>query len=118
MSALKAILAVAKSPEGLALLGRVAHDYATSRARYRAEHWGLDPARTDLATVRPAGQLASLGALAWVGYVTEKAGDDGPTLYEHDFATPLPLLCSTESHDLVILRGRSTYTITTHGIEG
>jgi hypothetical protein len=59
--------------------------------------------------------LVELGRLVSLVYLTEKGGDDGPTEYEHDFSSPLPVL-AFHSGGLVICGGR--YRVGVRGIHG
>ncbi len=89
-----------------------------ARARYALTHWGKRGRVTERGLWVPdprAGELVELGQLVSLVYLTEKAGDDGPTEYEHEFSRPLPVLAY---HDggLFICGGR--YGVGVRGIHG
>ena len=99
-------------------------------AEYRRLHWGTEgrgPMRLDVPG--EARRLVVLGALSRVGYITSKAGEQSE--FVHLFGDldedgrhigPRPVLAVGDydggRRELVILRGRSRYTVTQHGIEG
>jgi hypothetical protein len=88
------------------------------RTLYRLAHWGLGgPVEArNLRVADPyAAELVELGQLVSVVYLTRKAGDSGPTEYEHDFSRPMPVL-AFHSGGLVICGGR--YRVGMRGIIG
>lgn len=92
---------------------------ARNAANYRRLHWGQHgdrPAESLRAAELSRGEeLTLLGDLVSVTYRTEK-GADGPSDYEHRFATPRPRLAVTAGGLLVIAGGG--YDVTERGIVG
>jgi hypothetical protein len=62
-----------------------------------------------------AGELVALGHLPEIAYLTTKGGDRGPTLYEHKFHRPWPILAFNGT-GLVICGGG--YRVGVRGIIG
>lgn len=104
-------------------LATYAKELLVGEKQFRELHWG----RADEAFVseqlpgrrNPHG-LVRLGALSRIAYVTAK-GDDEDVEWVHTFSNPFPWLCvatrpETKRRDLVIVRGRSSYDVTKHGI--
>lgn len=83
---------------------------------YRRTHWGQEP-DTVIAVKPPAakGDLVALGQLERVRYKTEK-GDDGPSLYEHQFENEKPTLAYDSRKRLFLVGGN--YKVKPSGIEG
>ena len=120
MASLADILEACASPQGREILGFVADQWKRKRSglSYEQLHWGREGKPTVVEEEPLAGPLTHLGALAQIGYVTEKGGDPGPTNYLHSFDRPYPGLYVDANGLLRILRGRSRYRIGSHGIEG
>jgi hypothetical protein len=87
-------------------------------AEYERTHWGKK-GRGAVRTIRAAdprhGTAVALGKLVAVVYRTEKAGDDEPTDYEHEFEGPLPTLAYNPG-GLIVAGGG--YRIKEDGIDG
>lgn len=128
---LKEILTAAlATPQGREVLSEVGRALITGEVDYKRLHWGRDAHGASLERLEVGGHATELGALSHIGYVTEKGGDPAATDYLHEFGgarevrpglfhfrAPLPTLAVRQG-DLVILRGRSRYRVTSHGIEG
>jgi hypothetical protein len=119
-------------------------DRLTGSARVRAQspaerdyerlHWGNRPRGPGgLVPLPPApDRMVKLGAVSRIGYITAKDGDE-PEEFIHCFGREVerdvfegarPLLVvgfyddEPEREELFLLRGKSPYRVTTHGIEG
>lgn len=112
------IIRAAASPEGRRILGFMADQLNAGETNYEKLHWGRSGRPAIVEDLPTEGPLTHLGALSHIGYVTEKGGDRGPANYLHTFATPLPGLFVDATGQLRILRGRSKYRTSSHGIEG
>lgn len=91
---------------------------SSGQTRYRVVHWGKSgpvPERTLRAPDPRGGELVELGELVEIAYRTTKWGDRGPTVYEHRFHRPLPVLVFNDS-GLFICGGK--YRVTMRGIVG
>jgi hypothetical protein len=85
-------------------------------------HWGLPAGEAlELPKIEVPKFTTVLGYLKRIGYVTQKAGDDDPLLYVHDFENdpnlPLLLACP-KTGQLLIHRYKSKYRIEPRGIVG
>jgi hypothetical protein len=114
----------------LAYLGALDHEdnprpkggASETRARigYRIKHWGLG-GKGKLEQLRCAdprkGVYTKLGDLVAVSYATEKGGDGGPAIYDHEFSRRLPELLYSESGEGLVIAGGS-YRVTARGIVG
>jgi hypothetical protein len=115
------IVRAAKHPAGQAILAKTAQQFLRGRSEGQRLHWGRSNEGEDgaiIVDVGSEGPYVSLGALARVGYITQKGIDSEPTEYRHTFQAPLPWLYKNGAGDLVIVRGVSKYSIKTHGIIG
>jgi hypothetical protein len=109
----------------------------TGQKAYKSTHWGEQGrAQSSMALAPdPRTGVTALGYLCSISYVTRKAGDPKPEgqwpIYKHDFGLvrgrkvprleELPVLGFTYAEHpsgLVVIRGRSPYTVTARGIEG
>jgi hypothetical protein len=115
---LDTIWAALRSPGGKAVLLRVAQQILEGKRDYQRMHWGRQGQGATTIDVSAARPFVQLGALTRVGYVTLKGVDREPTEYVHTFRVALPLLYVTSDGELSIVRGRSKYKITSHGIVG
>ena len=112
-----------------ALVG-IAQELLAGQAEYRRLHWGTEGSGPMALEVpdQPK-RLVVLGALSRVGYLTTKAGERAE--FVHVFGDldedgrhvgPRPVLAvgtyENGRQELVILRGKSQYSVTKHGIEG
>lgn len=111
-------------------LASIAQELVAGQLEYKRLHWGDDGrGPVPLEVPGDARQLVTLGALSRVGYITSKGGERAE--YVHVFGDldedgrhvgPRPLLAvgtyDGGRRELVILRGKSSYTVTRHGIEG
>lgn len=89
--------------------------------RYRESHgghdgWGRPPLRSTAPNPRDE-TLIEMGTLTRIAYLAAKNPAGKVEEHWHDFESPYPVLCFTPA-GLVIVRGDSRYTVTTHGIEG
>ena len=95
-------------------------EVARAKVGYRVKHWGLG-GRGKLQAVRCAdpsrGVYTLLGELVAVSYATEKGGDGGPAIYDHEFSRPLPELLYSESGEGLVIAG-GKYRVTARGIVG
>lgn len=84
---------------------------------YRAHHWGLQgkPSARALRVADVSKPCTDMGELFAVEYLTEK-GDDGPSLYRHEFESKLPIL-AFDAAGLLLIAGGS-YTVEKRGIVG
>jgi hypothetical protein len=93
---------------------------SSPESRYRQTHgghdgWGRPPLRSTAPDPREVS--IELGTLTRIAYLAAKNPDGRVEEFIHDFETPYPVLAFT-SAGLVIVRDRSKYTVTSHGIEG
>jgi hypothetical protein len=91
---------------------------ASALAEYERTHWGKkgrDAVHATRAADPRHGTAVALGKLVAVVYRTEKAGDDEPTDYEHEFEGPLPTLAYNPG-GLIVAGGG--YRIKEDGIDG
>lgn len=125
------VLAQALSNPALrAALANAAGELLRGQLEYKELHWG-DEGRGPVALEVPgdARRLVVLGALSRVGYLTSKGGERAE--FVHVFGDldedgrhvgPRPILAvgtyDGGRQELVILRGKSQYSVTRHGIEG
>ena len=111
-------------------LANAAGELLRGQLEYENLHWG-DKGTGPIALEVPgdARRLVVLGALSRIGYLTTKAGERSE--FVHMFGDldqdgrhvgPRPILAvgtyDGGRQELVILRGKSQYTVTRHGIEG
>lgn len=84
---------------------------------YKAHHWGLvgEKRAKALRVADVSKPCTDMGELFAVEYLTEK-GDDGPSLYRHEFESRLPIL-AFDSAGLLLIAGGS-YTVEERGIVG
>ena len=112
--------AIARIPGAKRALAEYVDRIRAAHAGYRKLHWG-DGGRDGVkhATVPDvSGGVVVLGRLVEVAYLTRK---DEVAIYEHSFRAPYPVLCVAPDgsrEGLVVVRDRSRYTVTRHGIEG
>lgn len=117
----RAVIAALKDPTLAAAVADFASRLLETQARHEDQAWGIE-ADGDVEIIETDGEpvvetLSTLGAIAGIAYVAEK-GADGVSLYRHTFDPPRPLLCVDDAGELRIIRGRSRYTVETHGIIG
>ncbi len=124
------VTALRATPAAIREASRFVEHLQAMQARFQELHWGREQATGRRPFYPAAAPDASegaieLGHLAEIGYLTRKGRDREPVLYVHRFETPrgriddLPILCeAANGSGLVIVRGRSRYTVTGHGIEG
>lgn len=118
------------NPQIRAALAGAAGELLRGQLDYQSLHWG-EPGAGPVALEVPgdAKRLVVLGALSRVGYVTSKGGERSE--FVHMFGDldedgrhvgPRPILAvgtyEGGRQELVILRGKSQYSVTRHGIEG
>ena len=107
---------------GLTGLLRLADEINSGHEQYVAKHWG-QPADKRRVRQQPLPRvdegLVELGELVSLVYLTRKGRDGEGVEYEHEFEDTLPTLTfAPDGSGLVIVRGRSKYTVTNRGIEG
>lgn len=128
-------------PGAMAQLRGIAQGFerqaASGQNAYRSTHWG-EPGRQQSSFADapdPRAGVTALGYLYSISYVTKKRGDPNAAgqwpIYTHPFGLvggrklpkleELPVLAFTQEErpsGLVVIRGRSRYTVTSRGIEG
>jgi len=88
---------------------------------YKEAHWGLEATDVRHVTIqepRDNNEFPGYGTIHSIVYVTTKAGDSGPTEYEHKFSSRNPPLLAYGDCDgrLYIIGGG--YRCSAHGIIG
>ncbi len=108
-------------PGSLEALASAAVGIREAHQMYRETHWGrrgVSPAMLS-SVANPHTGVVELGSLVEIAYLTEKGRDKQPTVYQHKFSRPFPILgYAADGSGLVIARARSEYDITARGIEG
>jgi hypothetical protein len=117
---LDVIIAALRTPGAQKILVSAAQQILDGQARYKELHWGRKgQGATTVQLPRDQEPLVQLGALTRIGYLTQKGpADFEPTEYVHTFSPALPWVYVNGDRDLLIVRGRSQYTVKRHGIIG
>jgi len=130
MSLPNVLVQALSNPQLRAALASAAGDLLRGQLDYKELHWGDDGSGpVALEVPGDAQRLVVLGALSRVGYITKKGGERSEFVHlfgdldeEGRHIGPRPILAvgtyDGGRQELVILRGKSQYTVTRHGIEG